>query len=623
MEREILRKVEHNYGKWQVMATSRHWQTTAKGEQDAISRTKRSSPVDSQQKSTLTALDVQVLIKQELALLQHQVCAKDNTLCRSGPKGNTGRRGKQGTRGRPGPPGRPGLNGPPGKHGPTGAQGPMGIKGGVGMPGDPGPVGPRGPPGMKGEPGQSLSAPSLLRGPVDTTVNERNTAMLKCTADGNPSPKVTWTRLNSSLPVGRHVVESSGALIIKDVRPGDDGVYNCRAKNLLGHVNASAKLTVQFTPKLLLSTNRLMAEERQNIRIACTATGQPRPSITWSKSVGSLPEDRTEVMNGTLTIHSVTKNDGGTYICKAKNILGSATDTAQLVIFSPLRFKVRPPQEVTPVIGSSVRLPCVAGSDLRTTITWTKDGMSSLPVESRVLQNETLLITNIKISHKGSYTCRASNALTTIETKAKINFPIVGSCSVIRKYISSASGNYVIDPDGVGGAPPFTVYCDMSDKNGAGVTVISHDSESRTHVQGCEHGGCYSRDIHYRGVSLSQLASLTRVSSQCEQFIKYECYNSIIFRGGHAWWVSRDSTKMTYWGGASPGSGKCACGMTNSCADSSRGCNCDKNDNVWREDSGLLTDKTHLPVKQLRFGDISGSEQGYHTLGKLKCYGIA
>jgi len=31
MEREILRKVEHNYGKWQVMATSRHWQTTAKG----------------------------------------------------------------------------------------------------------------------------------------------------------------------------------------------------------------------------------------------------------------------------------------------------------------------------------------------------------------------------------------------------------------------------------------------------------------------------------------------------------------------------------------------------------------------------------------------------------------
>ena len=168
----------------------------------------------------------------------------------------------------------------------------------------------------------------------------------------------------------------------------------------------------------------------------------------------------------------------------------------------------------------------------------------------------------------------------------------------------------------------------MSDKNGVGVTVISHDSESRTHVQGFESPGSYSRDIHYTGASFSQLASLTRVSSHCEQFIKYECYHSFIARGGtiFTWWVSRDSTKMTYWGGASPGSGKCACGITNSCADPRYGCNCDVNDRVWREDSGLLTDKTSLPVKQLRIGETGTSqhnEQGYYTLGKLKCYGIA
>ena len=139
-------------------------------------------------------------------------------------------------------------------------------------------------------------------------------------------------------------------------------------------------------------------------------------------------------------------------------------------------------------------------------------------------------------------------------------------------------------------------------------------------MNGYSSRGSYSRNIHYTGASLSQLASLTRVSSHCEQFIKYECYDSMIFRYSFAWWVSRDSTKMTYWGGASI-NGKCACGMTNSCADSRFGCNCDKNDGIWREDSGLLTDKTKLPVKQLRFGDAYGSDQGYHTLGKLKCYG--
>ena len=370
-----------------------------------------------------------------------------------------------------------------------------------------------------------------------------------------------------------------------------------------------------------------MAEENRNVTIACTATGQPLPSITWSEAVGSLPEDRTEVKSGILTIYNAKKKDGGIYICKADNILGSATDTSLVVIFSRLRFKVRPPQEITPVIGFSVHLPCVAESDLKPTIAWTKDGKSALAVESSFLPNGTLLIRNIKKSHEGSYTCRATNALTTVEANVKVNSPVTAtSCSVIRKYVSSISGNYVIDLDGSGGLTPLTVYCDMSDKNGAGVTVISHDSEGRTHVNGNGYGGpgSYSRDIHYTGASLYQLASLTRVSSHCKQFIKYECYASVMFTrfGTYAWWVSRDSSKMTYWGGASPGSGKCACGMTNSCA-GGYGCNCDKNDYVWREDSGLLTDKTHLPVKQLRFGDAGGDNQGYHTLGKLKCYGKA
>ena len=203
---------------------------------------------------------------------------------------------------------------------------------------------------------------------------------------------------------------------------------------------------------------------------------------------------------------------------------------------------------------------------------------------------------------------------------------LVTSCSHLKKLDPTAvNGNYVIDPNGEGGLPPlYNVTCDMTEKNGVGVTVISHDSETRTLVNGFEDPGSYSRDIQYKGADLSQLASLAKVSLHCEQFIKYECKHSCIFANNDAWWVSRDSVKMTYWGGAEPGSGNCACGMNNSCADNSKACNCDANDPTWREDSGLLTDKKHLPVKQLRFGDTgSSNEEGFHTLGKFKCYGIA
>ena len=210
-----------------------------------MSRQKRASSDDSQAKPVKTASDIKLLIKEEPRLLQNKICVKDEKLCRPGPKGNTGRRGRRGPQGIQGPRGKPGPTGPPGKHGPIGPQGPMGKKGDRGLQGPPGPVGPRGTPGEKGAPGQSISAPSLLQQPVETTVNESQTAILKCTAVGNPPPKVTWSKVNSSLPVGRHVVGSSGALIIQDVRAGDESQYTCEAENLLGSINATAKLTVQ------------------------------------------------------------------------------------------------------------------------------------------------------------------------------------------------------------------------------------------------------------------------------------------------------------------------------------------------------------------------------------------
>ena len=88
-------------------------------------------------------------------------------------------------------------------------------------------------------------------------------------------------------------------------------------------------------------------------------------------------------------------------------------------------------------------------------------------------------------------------------------------------------------------------------------------------------------------------------------------------------WVSQDGVKMKYWGGAVPTDlYKCACGVAQQCAKPSHECNCDKNKKVWREDSGFLRKKFHLPVMELRFGDTEGSiEKGYHTLGKLICYG--
>ena len=196
------------------------------------------------------------------------------------------------------------------------------------------------------------------------------------------------------------------------------------------------------------------------------------------------------------------------------------------------------------------------------------------------------------------------------------------SCSALRRIKPSLrSGFYKINPQGLSFSP-FKVYCDMTSKNGAGVTTVGHDSEGATKVQGCEPRGCYKRRIKYN-VSMEQIAAVIKTSQRCEQFIKYQCHGTVIRvrTSPYAWWVSRQGAKMKYWGGAAVNSGKCACGMTKSCA-GGNSCNCDRNDNVLREDSGFLTDKNSLPVTELRFGDTGDSgEYGYHTLGKLLCWG--
>ena len=66
---------------------------------------------------------------------------------------------------------------------------------------------------------------------------------------------------------------------------------------------------------------------------------------------------------------------------------------------------------------------------------------------------------------------------------------------------------------------------------------------------------------------------------------------------------------MNYWGGAAVDSGKCACGMSNTCANGNTKCNCDAVLKELREDSGYLNDTNTLPVTQLRFGDTGGSAE--------------
>ena len=80
--------------------------------------------------------------------------------------------------------------------------------------------------------------PSLTTTPTDQTVIEGTTATLHCTATGNPTPKITWTK--DGITVG------SGDMLSFEANRNRSGTYWCSADNGLNpSVNESAYLDVQ------------------------------------------------------------------------------------------------------------------------------------------------------------------------------------------------------------------------------------------------------------------------------------------------------------------------------------------------------------------------------------------
>ncbi|KAM7446457.1 hypothetical protein ABFA07_005120 [Porites harrisoni] len=124
--------------------------------------------------------------------------------------------------------------------------------------------------------------------------------------------------------------------MIKDVTSQDRGVYTCKARNILGMMTSSATLTVQVRALITHKSSSITVEEGQNVSLQCKATGLPAPRVTWRKAFSKLPVKRSSIVNGNLSIHSITKADSGTYACSAKNVLGDDSAVAVVMVIDRL-----------------------------------------------------------------------------------------------------------------------------------------------------------------------------------------------------------------------------------------------------------------------------------------------
>ncbi|XP_064626151.1 contactin-associated protein-like 2 [Lineus longissimus] len=203
------------------------------------------------------------------------------------------------------------------------------------------------------------------------------------------------------------------------------------------------------------------------------------------------------------------------------------------------------------------------------------------------------------------------------------------SCSVLYGLGLRDSLKVTIDPDGKGGVHPFKVFCNMTEAGG--LTQVGHDRTEYTTVKDWE-GPCdyYAGLTYDNGVTIPQMVALIDISTSCKQYISWKCksaafdyaYDQNDPDAKSTYWKTRDGKGVKYFGGATPGTANCACGEDKSCFKPEKKCNCDTNDNVWREDAGYLTNSPDLPVKGFCAGDTAGpEEEGKYMVGPLTCTG--
>ncbi|XP_028515948.1 LOW QUALITY PROTEIN: roundabout homolog 2 [Exaiptasia diaphana] len=312
----------------------------------------------------------------------------------------------------PGPPGsqgKPGPRGPRGrmgKSGRRGKRGPRGFPGKIGLPGSRGMAGPKGP---KGDRGTSLARPTALISPTHLIVNESQSAILHCSSSGYPRPDVVWSKINGTLPRKRAVVDS-WQTDIKHVTPNDSGIYQCKASNLLGSTQTTAKLQVNFHPRLTLDKRPIYRMGSNDIRLPmCYVIGHPTPKVMWSRVFGILPKGRSAMKDGQLTILKANQNDSGTYVCKAENLLGSVVGSIMVNVIDLPVFVVKPTSFYTAQRGTTAVLNCTAKGNPQPVISWRKDN-GVLPVGRYEVKDGSLIIRNVKQIDSGVFVCTATSA---------------------------------------------------------------------------------------------------------------------------------------------------------------------------------------------------------------------
>ncbi|VDP03027.1 unnamed protein product [Soboliphyme baturini] len=272
------------------------------------------------------------------------------------------------------------------------------------------------------------AAPKIFQITPDTYRYVGDRVTFKCEAVGNPPVEYEW--FHDGKPVSpllltydeaRRISPRGNRLTLSPLRKADSGVYQCIVTNSLGQDTASTQLSVGTVPSNMQDVHQdpvIYAIVGENLKIKCIAFASMLNSCLWrhEDKIITLPEATKIQPNCELYITYLRTHNSGHYSCEASNgyelikrrFLVKVLDFFNISVYS-IRHSVNVREKAT----LHCRLSEVA--NLETPVWWTfndreissLDQFRNIEMSYRSHQ-QTLIISNVTISHGGSYRCHTS-----------------------------------------------------------------------------------------------------------------------------------------------------------------------------------------------------------------------
>uniref|UniRef100_A0A8C2JYG3 Immunoglobulin superfamily, member 9a n=1 Tax=Cyprinus carpio TaxID=7962 RepID=A0A8C2JYG3_CYPCA len=243
---------------------------------------------------------------------------------------------------------------------------------------------------------------------------------LKCAAQGNPRPTVTWSKDGRPIKPQNKVKIMNGSVSFHAVSRETSGQYQCHASNTEGNVTHVTMLKVIGPPVIVIPPMDTVLNMSQDAKLKCQAEADP-PNMTyvWQRQgediyhIESLKSRVKVIVDGTLLISRLIPEDSGNYTCMPTNGLpDSPSASATLTVQHPAQVMKMASLTFLPTGMRGVIVCPVRAEPPLSHVDWIKDDK---PLDFYLgIVKGSIIIATANDDAEGVYTCTAYNSFGTM-----------------------------------------------------------------------------------------------------------------------------------------------------------------------------------------------------------------